>query len=188
MQGEVKGLKDFAKEDRPNVPIVFWSFRVMVGLGMLMVLLSLTALWLRKTGRLYESAWFHKFAIIMGPTGYIALLAGWVTTEVGRQPWVVYGVMRTQDGLSHAVTADQVGLSLIIFVLVYAVVFGSGIYYMLKLIKTGPSFIESVSPEQAGLGHFKTPLRPLSAVEDAFDDVTDTQKSQPDQNKEKHHD
>ena len=188
LDGEVKGLKDFAKEDRPNVPIVFWSFRVMVGLGMLMVLLSLTALWLRKTGRLYETSWFHKFAIIMGPTGYIALLAGWVTTEVGRQPWVVYGVMRTQDGLSQSVTADQVGLSLIIFVLVYTVVFGSGIYYMLKLIKTGPSFIEAISPEQAGLGHFKTPLRPLSAVEDSFDDASSAQNSETELNKEKHHD
>lgn len=89
MDGKVTGLKDFAPEDRPPVPIVFWSFRVMVGLGMLMVLMSLTALWLRKQDRLYESRWFHKFATVMGPTGYIALLAGWVTTEVGRQPWVV---------------------------------------------------------------------------------------------------
>lgn len=188
MEGEVAGLKDFAKEDRPNVPIVFWSFRVMVGLGTLMVLLSLAALWLRKTGHLYETSWFHKFAIIMGPTGYIALLAGWVTTEVGRQPWVVYGVMRTQDGLSHAVTADQVGLSLIIFVLVYTIVFGSGIYYMLKLIKTGPAFIESLAPENGGPGHFKIPLRPLSAVDDAFDHGTEQQKSETDHNKENHHD
>ncbi|MEG0969156.1 MAG: cytochrome ubiquinol oxidase subunit I, partial [Pseudomonas sp.] len=185
LDGQVTGLKDFAAEDRPNVPIVFWSFRVMVSLGMLMVLLSLTALWLRKKGSLYESSWFHKFAIIMGPTGYVALLAGWVTTEVGRQPWVVYGVMRTRDGLSHSVTADQVGLSLIIFVLVYTVVFGSGIYYMLKLIKTGPAFLDSLQPEKtAGLGHFKTPLRPLSAVDEMLDD----QASTTDQAKEKHHD
>ncbi|MBR7539247.1 cytochrome ubiquinol oxidase subunit I, partial [Mycobacterium tuberculosis] len=90
---------------------------------------------------LYESTWFHKFAIVMGPTGYIALLAGWVTTEVGRQPWVVYGVLRTKDALSHTVTADQVGLSLIIFVLVYTVVFGAGIYYMFRLMKSGPEFL-----------------------------------------------
>jgi len=111
LDGKVTGLKDFAPEDRPNVPTVFWSFRIMAGLGMLMVLLSLTALWLRRKGSLYQTAWFHKFALIMGPTGYIALLAGWVTTEVGRQPWVVYGVIRTQDGLSHSVTADQVGFN-----------------------------------------------------------------------------
>jgi len=184
LDGEVTGLKDFSAEDRPNVAIVFWSFRVMVGLGMLMVLLSLTALWLRKKNRLYESTWFHKFAIVMGPTGYIALLAGWVTTEVGRQPWVVYGVLRTKDALSHTVTADQVGLSLIIFVLVYTVVFGAGIYYMFRLMKSGPEFLTRLDPEITGLGHFKTPLRPLSAV----DDPIDGQQAPLDQNKEKHHD
>ena len=156
----------------------------MVGLGMLMVLMSLTALWLRKQDLLYESRWFHKFATIMGPTGYIALLAGWVTTEVGRQPWVVYGVIRTQHGLSHTVTAEQVGLSLIIFVLVYTVVFGTGIYYMLKLIKAGPVHIDSVDQQLAGPGHFKTPMRPLSAVDEAIDGSS----SQTPKNKEQHHD
>lgn len=120
--GSVKGLKDFAPEDRPNSTVVFWSFRIMVGLGMLMLLLALTGLWLRKTGKLYESKWFHRFALVMGPSGFIALLAGWFTTEVGRQPWVVYGVMRTKDALSP-VSAEQVGLTLIIFVLVYCIVF-----------------------------------------------------------------
>ncbi len=114
----------------------------MVGLGMLMLLLALTGLWLRKTGKLYESKWFHRFALVMGPSGFIALLAGWFTTEVGRQPWVVYGVMRTKDALSP-VSAEQVGLTLIIFVLVYCIVFGIGIYYMLKLINKGPEFIYS---------------------------------------------
>ena len=180
LDGKVTGLKDFAAEDRPNATIVFWSFRVMVGLGMLMVLLSLVALWLRKTGKLYSTSWFHKFAFVMGPAGYIALLAGWVTTEVGRQPWVIYGVMRTKDGLSQTVTADQVGISLIIFVGVYTIVFGSGIYYMLKLLKKGPEFIDAIEHEPAGPGHFKTPMRPLSAVDESIDGQ--------DQSKEKHHD
>ena len=185
VDGEVKGLKDFAAEDRPNALIVFWSFRIMVGLGMLMVLLSLTALWLRKKGVLYESSWFHRFALIMGPTGYIALLAGWVTTEVGRQPWVVYGVIRTKDGLSHTVTADQVGLSLIIFVLVYTVVFGAGIYYMLRLIKLGPAFSTPLDAAQdTGPGHFKTPLRPLSAVEESIETTDPSAQN----SKEKPHD
>jgi cytochrome d ubiquinol oxidase subunit I len=82
---------------------------------------------------------------------------------------VVYGVLRTQKGLSHTVTADQVGLSLIIFVLVYTVVFGTGIYYMLKLMKSGPVHIDSIAHQPAGPGHFKTPLRPLSAVEASID-------------------
>ncbi|MFI8142922.1 cytochrome ubiquinol oxidase subunit I, partial [Acinetobacter baumannii] len=106
---------------------------------------------------------------VMGPAGYVAMLAGWITTEVGRQPWVVYGIMRTKDGLSHTVSADQVGLSLFIFVVVYTIVFGSGIYYTLKLINKGPVFIDTPNMEAGGVGHFKTPMRPLSAVDENID-------------------
>lgn len=169
MDGTVKGLKDFAPEDRPNSTIVFWSFRIMVGLGMLMLLLAAMGLWLRKTGKFYENKWFHRFALIMGPSGFIALLAGWFTTEVGRQPWVVYGVMRTKDALSP-VSAEQVGLTLIIFVVVYCIVFGVGIYYMLKLMHKGPEFIDSEAEQVGGVGHFKTPMRPLSAADEKIDD------------------
>ncbi|MDC4532507.1 cytochrome ubiquinol oxidase subunit I [Acinetobacter baumannii] len=169
MDGSVKGLKDFAPEDRPNSTVVFWSFRIMVGLGMLMLLLAFTGVWLRKTGKLFESKWFHRFALLMGPSGFIALLAGWFTTEVGRQPWVVYGVMRTKDALSP-VSAEQVGLTLIIFVVVYCVIFGIGIYYMLKLMHKGPEFIYSQQDEVSGVGHFKTPMRPLSAADEYLDD------------------
>ncbi len=140
----------------------------MVGLGTLMVLLAVVGLWLRKKERIYENKWFHKFALIMGPTGYIALLAGWFTTEIGRQPWVVYGVLRTEDALSN-VSANQVGITLIIFVLVYTVVFGTGIYYILKLMYKGPQFIHTPAEEQGGVGHFRTPMRPLSAVEDSLE-------------------
>ncbi|EPG7539531.1 cytochrome ubiquinol oxidase subunit I [Acinetobacter baumannii] len=169
MDGSVKGLKDFAPEDRPNSTVVFWSFRIMVGLGMLMLLLAFTGVWLRKTGKLFESKWFHRFALLMGPSGFIALLAGWFTTEVGRQPWVVYGVMRTKDALSP-VSAEQVGLTLIIFVVVYCIVFGIGIYYMLKLMLKGPEFIYIQQDEIGGVGHFKTPMRPLSAADEYLDD------------------
>lgn len=169
LDGTVTGLKDFAPEDRPNSLIVFWSFRIMVGLGVLMVTLSLLSLWLRKRKQLYESSWFHRFAIFMGPMGYVAMLAGWVTTEVGRQPWVVYGILRTREGLSHTVSAEQVGLSLSVFVVVYTIVFGTGIYYILKLINKGPEFAGFISPEAGGPGHFKTPMRPLSAVDEAVE-------------------
>lgn len=178
LDGTVKGLKDFPAEDRPNATIVFWSFRVMVGLGMLMVGLSLLALWLRKTNRLFEASWFHKFAMFMGPTGYIALLAGWVTTEVGRQPWVVYGVLRTQNGLSHAVSAGQVGISLILFVVVYTIVFGSGIYYILKLVRKGPLTLEEISTTPHR--QVQTAMRPLSTVDEPIDNQKESQ--------EKHHD
>lgn len=146
--GRIQGLKSFPPEDRPYSPIVFWSFRAMVGLGMLMLLLAVVALALRRKGRLYESRWFQRWAVWMGPTGLIALLAGWITTEVGRQPWTVYGVLRTVDSASP-LDAQQVGTSLLIFVVVYFAVFGTGIYYMLKLMKKGPSPDPHHVPEPA---------------------------------------
>ncbi len=135
--GEIKGLKEFPKADRPNSSIIFWTFRIMAGLGMLMILTALIGLLLRRGGRLYESRWFNRLTVAMGPTGIISLLAGWVTTEVGRQPWVVYGHMRTSDAVSP-ITPESAGISLLVFMIVYCLVFGSGIYYILKLIRTGP--------------------------------------------------
>ncbi|WP_426757812.1 cytochrome ubiquinol oxidase subunit I, partial [Pseudomonas aeruginosa] len=90
---QIPALKSFAKEDRPNSTIIFWSFRVMAGLGMLMLLCALAALVLRRNGALYRNKAFLWLALLMGPSGLIALLAGWFTTEIGRQPWVVYGLL-----------------------------------------------------------------------------------------------
>jgi cytochrome bd ubiquinol oxidase subunit I len=144
--GKIAGLKSFAPADRPNSTVVFWSFRIMVGLGMLMLLLGLLGLILRRGRRLYESRWFLRFAVAMGPSGLVALLAGWVTTEVGRQPWVVYGLMRTAQGVGP-VTVQQLGTSLLLFVIVYFAVFGGGIYYMLKLLGKGPQPIVDADPQ-----------------------------------------
>lgn len=168
LNGQVKGLKEFAPEDRPNSTVVFWSFRVMAGLGMLMIALAVAGLVLRKNQKLYENKWLQRFAVLMGPSGFIALLAGWFTTEVGRQPWVVYGVIRTQNGLSP-VPAEQVGLSLIIFVLVYCVVFGIGIYYMLKLMHKGPEFVYAQAELHADTEVIQASKRPLSSVEEGLD-------------------
>ncbi|WP_218831933.1 cytochrome ubiquinol oxidase subunit I [Bordetella genomosp. 10] len=145
--GKIAGLKSFAPEDRPDSTIVFWSFRIMAGLGTLMLLLGVGGALLRRRQRLYESRWFLRFAVAMGPSGLIALLAGWVTTEVGRQPWVVYGLMRTAQGIGP-VGVQQLGASLLLFVVVYFVVFGGGIYYLLKLLAKGP---QPVAP-QTGQG------------------------------------
>ncbi|SEM39829.1 cytochrome d ubiquinol oxidase subunit I [Luteibacter sp. UNCMF331Sha3.1] len=170
--GEILGLKSFKPEDRPNSTIVFWSFRIMVGMGLLMLLLAITGLVLRRGGRIYETRWFQRFALWMGPTGIVALLAGWVTTEAGRQPWVVYGVLRTKDAVSP-VTADQVGTSLMIFVIVYFLVFGTGIYYMLKLMAKGPNLPRDAAEGTAadtGIGHDRFDHRPLSRPTDAIDE------------------
>ncbi|MBT3144853.1 cytochrome ubiquinol oxidase subunit I [Neptunomonas phycophila] len=160
--GQFEGLKSFAPEDRPYAPVVFWSFRIMVALGMLMLLLGVCGLWLRWKKRLYESPLFLKFALAMGPAGLIAILAGWFTTEVGRQPWVVYGVMRTVDAASdHSVAA--LTTTLVAFVVVYFAVFGIGVKYMLSLIKEGPE--EHHDPAD-GEDSTHRPARPLSAVSD----------------------
>ncbi|MCG6346157.1 cytochrome ubiquinol oxidase subunit I [Vibrio fluvialis] len=141
LEKQIPALKSFAKEDRPNSTIVFWSFRVMAGLGMLMILSALTALWLRRKGKLYDTKLFHRFVLLMGPSGLIALLAGWFTTEIGRQPWVVYGMMRTRDAASnHDVL--QMSITLALFVIIYFSVFTVGITYMMRLVGKGPTAFE----------------------------------------------
>jgi cytochrome bd ubiquinol oxidase subunit I len=160
----VPALKDFAPEDRPNATIVFWSFRLMVGLGLLMITLGFLGLWLRRGGRLWNSRSFLHFALWMGPSGILALLAGWYTTEIGRQPWTVYGLLRTADAVStHG--AIELSVTLIAFVLVYFVMFGSGIVYMMRLVRVGPVLREGEHPVRGGPGQERTPMRPLSAAD-----------------------
>src|SRR3954471_236789 len=131
------GLDTVPRENWPPVPITFWSFRVMVGLGFLMMGLGLLSLWMRWRGKLYEFRPLHWFAVAMGPAGFIAVLAGWVTTEVGRQPFTVYGLLRTVDSVSP-LAAPAVASSLIAFVIVYFTIFAAGIVYILRLMATPP--------------------------------------------------
>jgi cytochrome d ubiquinol oxidase subunit I len=138
-----------------------------VGLALLMILLALLGLWLRRGGRLYRSRAFLRFALLMGPSGLVALLAGWYTTEIGRQPWIVYGLMRTADAVSP-VGAAQLGISLTLFVVVYLVVFGAGTAYLLRLIAKGPLVDEALQPVVGGPGQAQTPARPLSAAPEAL--------------------
>jgi len=162
--GEIRGLKEFPKEDRPNSSIIFWTFRVMAGLGMLMILLALIGLVLRRHGRVYENRLFQRVMVAMGPAGFVTLLAGWVTTEAGRQPWVVYGVLRTAQAVSP-VTQQDVSVSLMIFVIVYCLVFCTGIYYILKLLRIGPAY-DDAGPRNANAADANSSgRRPLAAVE-----------------------
>lgn len=135
--GEVKGLKSFNKEDRPPVGWVFWSFRVMVGLGMLMILLSLTSAVQYMRNKLFDNRFMQGWWMLMMPSGFIALLAGWFVNEIGRQPYTVYGFMRTSHSVSPSILGSQVGWSLLAFVIMYTLVFGAGSYYILKLIGKG---------------------------------------------------
>ncbi|HYD75864.1 cytochrome ubiquinol oxidase subunit I [Ramlibacter sp.] len=169
LDGQFPGLKEFPKEDRPPSPIVFWSFRIMVGLGLLMIALALWGNALRRGGRVYASRPFLKFALAMGPAGLLAILAGWITTEVGRQPWLIYGVMRTAEGVS-AHGAAQVGFTLALFVLVYALVFGAGTLYLLRIIRRGPAVDESLHSREGGPGRMRQGMRPMSGASDDEDD------------------
>jgi len=127
------GLDTVPDADEPPVAIVFWSFRIMVGLGFAMLGVGLFSLFQRLRGRLYDAPWLHRAALLMGPSGFVAVLAGWVTTEVGRQPFTVYGLLRTSDSLAP-VAAPAVATSLLMFVIVYFFVFGAGVFYILRLM------------------------------------------------------
>lgn len=165
---QIPALKSFPPQDRPNSTIVFWSFRIMVALGLLMIAAGLWSLVLRIRHRLYDQRWFHRFVLIMGPSGLLAILAGWFTTEIGRQPWVVYGLLRTRDAVSAHGTLHM-SISLLAFILVYGSVFGVGLMYLLKLVARGPQPYEEHAPE-GGPGTPRTPARPLSAADESFDD------------------
>ncbi|WP_144634973.1 cytochrome ubiquinol oxidase subunit I [Bordetella genomosp. 13] len=161
--GQFAGLKAFPKEDRPNSTIVFWTFRIMVGLGLLMIGLGLWAAWARWRGTLYQSRALQRFAVLMGPAGVVAILAGWYTTEIGRQPWIVYGVMRTADAATPHATGD-LALTLAVFVASYLLVFGAGVSYVLRLIRMGPTPAPGHAPLSGGPGEPRQPMRPLSAA------------------------
>ncbi|MGD9106962.1 MAG: cytochrome ubiquinol oxidase subunit I [Desulfobacterales bacterium] len=137
LNGEVKGLKEWAKEERPPVAVVFWTFRIMVGMGVLMIFTGVTAavLFLRK--QLFDKRWFQLWCMAMTPSGFVAVLAGWFVTEVGRQPYIIHGIMRTAEAVSP-IMGSQIALSLLAFIFCYAFVFGAGSYYIIKLIAKGP--------------------------------------------------
>nr|WP_156641200.1 cytochrome ubiquinol oxidase subunit I [Lysobacter gilvus] len=159
LTGEVQPLKAVPREDRPPVKPVFYAFRVMVGIGTLMLLLAMASLWQWRRGRLFDSPLLLRGWNYMVPSGFIALLAGWYVVEIGRQPWVVHGALRTADAVSPTLAAASVWTSLITFAVVYAIVFGAGIWYLFRLVQAGPSKHEPAPDTEEG---DKTPARPLS--------------------------
>jgi cytochrome d ubiquinol oxidase subunit I len=147
--GAVQGLESWPESERPPAEWVFWSFRVMVALGLLMVAVGVWSLVQRWRGRLYGAHWLQRTALAMGPSGFVAVIAGWITTEVGRQPYTVYGVMTTAESTS-AVDAPAVGASLLAFIVVYFAVFGAGTFYLLRLMGKPPR-AGSAEPEPGPL-------------------------------------
>ncbi len=138
IDGVIPGLKDVPSTERPPVAIVFWSFRVMVGIGILMIITGIVAAILNYRKKMYITRWFLLWCMALTPSGFIAVLAGWFVTEVGRQPYVAYGVIRTSEAMSPVI-GEFVAISLLAFIIVYTFVFGAGSYYILKLIGKGPS-------------------------------------------------
>jgi cytochrome d ubiquinol oxidase subunit I len=159
LDGRFPGLKDFKPEDRPPVAPVFFAFRAMVGLGMLMIATGLIGAWLWWRGRLFETRWYLRPAGFVWPAGFVAILTGWVVTETGRQPWIAWGILRTAEAASP-VSAGAVGASLTLIVITYLVVFSIGIYYIRKLVRKGPVPALVKPPEG-------TANRPLSAAQEA---------------------
>jgi len=162
------GLSGFPRDQWPPVPIVFWSFRIMVGLGFAMLAVGLWSLLARFRGRLYDWVWLHRACVALGPAGFVAVIAGWVTTEVGRQPFTVYGLLRTAE--SHSpLAAPAVAASLVAFVLVYFAAFGAGTYYLLRLMAKPPAPGEKEPPKvpqrAAGITPAGSVGVPLTAAE-----------------------
>jgi cytochrome d ubiquinol oxidase subunit I len=139
--GAIKGLKDFPPQDRPYAPVVFWAFRIMVGLGLLMAVVGIWGAWLRIRNRLYTSTRLRRAMLLLAPSGLIALLAGWTVTEAGRQPFTVYGLLRTADSASP-IDAPGVAASLGAFVVVYAIVFGAGFFFLFRVLRRPPTIGE----------------------------------------------
>jgi len=173
--GYIQGLDAFPEADWPNVALVFWSFRIMVAIGFAMVAVGLWAVFMRLRKKLYEAKWLQRMAVLMAPSGTIAILAGWITTEVGRQPYTVYGLLRTIDSASP-LDAPAVNASLLAFVLVYFVVFGTGIYYLVKLFKRTPSLNErDIKTGQPRRAAGITPIQGLSdEINDDSEGVDDS--------------
>ena len=163
LDGEIQPLTAVSREERPPVAPVFYGFRIMVGLGVAMLLLTLASLWAWRRGRLFDThtrsgRWLLDGWRWLSPAGFIALLAGWYVVEIGRQPYVVYGLLRTSDAVSPNVAAAAVLSSLIVYAVAYAFIFGAGIWYLRKLLKIGPV----PQPPKDTEGGEKTPARPLS--------------------------
>jgi cytochrome d ubiquinol oxidase subunit I len=154
--GTIRGLKEWPASERPPVAIVFWSFRIMVGIGMLMLFIGYVGAYLTWRTELRKHTLFLRLCFLSGPLGFIAVITGWITAEVGRQPYTVYGLLRTVDSVSP-VTAGAVGTSLIVFVFVYAIVFTAGSYYLFKLAWAGPSEGEHPPAEKTPLATWMIP-------------------------------
>jgi cytochrome bd ubiquinol oxidase subunit I len=144
--GTIKGLKEWPADQRPPVGPPFFAFRIMVGIGVIMLLVVVIGQLLQLRGRLWDSVWFLRLCQLVAPLGFVAVVSGWITTEVGRQPWTVYGLLRTADSVSPSLTGANVAWSLAFYVLVYLIMFPTGIAFMAGLVRRGPQRPDAEAP------------------------------------------
>ena len=158
--GEVKGLKDFPPDQRPPVPVVYFAFRIMVGIALLMLAIVVAGIVLWWRGRLDGSRPYLLLCQWAMPLGFIAVIAGWTTTEVGRQPWTIYGLLRTADAVTPSLTGRDVLISLVLYVLVYLIIYPTGVFLMARIVRAGP---QPEAPEQPPIasGRPKSPVEAL---------------------------
>ncbi|HET7850622.1 MAG TPA: cytochrome ubiquinol oxidase subunit I [Pseudolabrys sp.] len=160
--GEVKGLKEWPADERPPVGAPFFAFRVMVGIGFIMLFVAIAGQILRWRERLWDSVWFLRLCQWVAPLGFVAVVAGWTTTEVGRQPWTVYGLLRTADSVSPSLTGTDVAISLAFYIVVYLIMFPTGIAFMAGLVRRGPQ--QESEPERVESGRPNRPFENAARV------------------------
>jgi cytochrome bd ubiquinol oxidase subunit I len=165
--GEVPGMNIVPVDEQPPVAIVFWAFRLMVAIGVIMIGFAFWGLWLRWKGRLYDHPVFLRSLSWMIGAPFVAVLAGWFVTEVGRVPWLVYGLMTQAEGLTPSLTGGMALFTLIGYVVVYAIIFAAGIYYLTRIVHAGMD-------DRPDTGTVERPSRPLSAAHIPFDDAPET--------------
>jgi cytochrome d ubiquinol oxidase subunit I len=156
MNGTIRGLDSFPADQRAPVAPPFFGFRIMVGIAVIMLFVAVAGQMLRRGGRLYRSVWFLRLCQWTAPLGFVAVIAGWTTTEVGRQPWTVYGLLRTAQSVTPSLTGMDVSLSLSLYILVYLIMFPTGIAFMAAIVRRGvaaatepPTAIEAGRPMPA---------------------------------------
>jgi cytochrome d ubiquinol oxidase subunit I len=151
LQGKVKGLKEFPPENRPNSLVLFWTFRIMVAIGFLFLLVMIFAAYFWWRGRLFQNRSFLRTLVVIQPLGFVATVLGWITTEMGRQPWLVYNLMRVSEGVSP-IPAGNVLWSLALFLMIFPILFVSYFHYVFKTLRGGPDLKTPIPPIQRPAG------------------------------------
>lgn len=161
LDGTIRGLKEFPAGERAPVGIVFFAFRIMVGAGLLMLALVIVGCVLRGLGRLFTRDWYLRACQLAIPLGFIAVVSGWTTTEVGRQPWTVYGLLRTADSVTPSLSAGEVLVSLVLYVVAYVVIYPTGFMFILRLVCNGPGDTQAVTEAPVLAGRPAKPIHDL---------------------------